>query len=87
MRDPYSIIWPVLRLIDPETAHRRAVQALHLCECIPGQLGFELLERAFAVRDPRLAVTAFGLRFPNPVGLAAGLDKDAHAPGAFAAMG
>jgi len=87
MRDLYRSIWPLVRLIDPETAHRRALQALHLCECVPGQLGTELLERAFAVRDPRLAVTAFGLRFPNPVGLAAGLDKDAHAPGAFAAMG
>lgn len=87
MTDPYRIAWPLLRLLDPETAHHRALQALHLCECLPGHLGIELLERAFAVRDPRLAVTAFGLRFPNPVGLAAGLDKDAHAPGAFASMG
>ncbi|MSQ42610.1 MAG: quinone-dependent dihydroorotate dehydrogenase [Chloroflexi bacterium] len=87
MTDPYRIVWPLLRQVDPETAHRRALQALHVSECIPGQLGIQLLERAFAVRDPRLAVNAFGLRFPNPVGLAAGLDKDAHAPGAFAAIG
>jgi dihydroorotate dehydrogenase len=39
------------------------------------------------VRDPRLAVDVLGLRFPNPVGLAAGLDKDARAAAAFAALG
>ena len=39
------------------------------------------------MRDPRLAVDALGLRFPNPVGLAAGLDKDGRAPAAFAALG
>ena len=46
-----------------------------------------MLDRLFATRDPSLAVEAFGLRFPNPVGLAAGLDKDADAPAAFAAIG
>ena len=46
-----------------------------------------MLDRLFATRDPSLAVEAFGLRFPNPIGLAAGLDKDADAPAAFAAIG
>jgi dihydroorotate dehydrogenase len=46
-----------------------------------------LLDRLFATRDPRLAIDAFGLRFPNPIGLAAGLDKNAEAPAAFAALG
>lgn len=40
--------------------------------------GFKLLFRAlYAVNDPRLEREVFGIRFPNPVGLAAGLDKDA----------
>jgi dihydroorotate dehydrogenase len=37
--------------------------------------------------DPRLAVTGFGLSFPNPIGLAAGFDKNADAPDAMAKFG
>src|ERR1700756_3435556 len=37
--------------------------------------------------DPRLAVKAFGLDFPNPIGLAAGFDKNAEVPGAMAKFG
>ena len=37
--------------------------------------------------DPRLAVEALGLRFPNPLGLAAGFDKDAEVPGAMLRLG
>ena len=37
--------------------------------------------------DPRLAVSAFGLNFPNPIGLAAGFDKNAAVPGAMARFG
>jgi dihydroorotate dehydrogenase len=37
--------------------------------------------------DPRLAVSAFGLDFPNPVGLAAGFDKNAQVPDAMAKFG
>jgi dihydroorotate dehydrogenase len=40
-----------------------------------------------AVDDPRLAVSAFGLDFPNPVGLAAGFDKNAQVPDAMAKFG
>src|SRR6185312_6936616 len=37
--------------------------------------------------DPRLAVEALGLRFPNPLGLAAGFDKNAEVPGAMLRLG
>ncbi len=37
--------------------------------------------------DPRLAVDVLGLHFPNPIGLAAGLDKDAMIPDAMLALG
>lgn len=56
-----------LRLLDAEDAHRLAVAALKF-----------LPARAPRRDDPRLAVAAFGLDFPNPVGLAAGFDKDAE---------
>ena len=67
-----------LRLLPAETAHRATVR----------------LARAFApflpapgADDPRLAVEVLGLCFPNPVGLAAGFDKDAEIPDAMAKFG
>jgi dihydroorotate dehydrogenase len=55
------------------------------------ELTLALLERAplppAAPDDPRLAVSAFGLRFPNPVGLAAGFDKNARVPDAMLRLG
>lgn len=77
--------WPLLARLDPEDAHTLVLRLLAIAQRTPG--GLALLERLFAVRDPRLEVEAFGLRFPNPVGLAAGLDKEARAPAAFAALG
>ncbi len=59
-----------LHLFDPEQAHRLAVQAMPY---MPG---------TWVPDDPRLAVAAFGLRFPNPVGVAAGFDKNAEVPDA-----
>jgi dihydroorotate dehydrogenase len=61
------LVRPLLRRLDPETAHALALNALKLAP----------LPRA-APDDPRLQVQAFGLTFPNPVGLAAGFDKNAE---------
>ncbi|MBI3971700.1 MAG: quinone-dependent dihydroorotate dehydrogenase [Chloroflexi bacterium] len=80
-----SFAWPVLSRLDPEDAHTLVVRLLAAAQRSPVVL--RLLERAYAVRDPRLEVEAFGVRFPSPVGLAAGLDKNAQAPAAFAALG
>jgi dihydroorotate dehydrogenase len=77
--------WPLLARLDPEDAHNLALRLLSVAERVPGALA--LLERLCAVRDDRLAVDVLGLRFPNQVGLAAGLDKHATAPRAFAALG
>lgn len=63
-----SVLTPLLRLIDAETAHALALRAL--------QLG---LAGSAEVSDPRLAVGAMGLSFRNPLGLAAGFDKNAEA--------
>lgn len=67
---------PLLRRLDPETAHALTLRALRLVP--PGRA---------AADDPRLAVAAFGLRFPNPLGVAAGFDKDAAVPDALLRLG
>src|SRR5580658_6265937 len=67
-----------LRLLPPETAHRTTLSLLGAAE--------SLLPPA-EVDDPRLGVEVLGLRFGNPIGLAAGFDKDAIAPDAMAKFG
>jgi dihydroorotate dehydrogenase len=66
---------PLTRMLDPERAHRLALAAL------------KLLPLRASADDERLAVPAFGLRFPNPLGLAAGLDKNAEAVDAALRLG
>jgi dihydroorotate dehydrogenase len=68
----------LLRQLPAETAHRATVRL--------ARLAAPLLP-APAPDDPRLAVSAFGLDFPNPVGLAAGFDKNAEVPDAMAKFG
>ena len=63
---------PFLRKLEPEAAHRAAIAALKFARSTPPRC------------DPRLAVAAFGLAFPNPLGMAAGFDKDAQAPNGLA---
>lgn len=79
------LLRPLLFSLDPERAHRLAVRGLAALEQVPGGLS---LVRSFSLPpDPSLAVEAFGLSFPNPVGLAAGFDKNGHAVRALAALG
>jgi dihydroorotate dehydrogenase len=66
----------LLRLLEAEDAHRATIAALKL-----------LPARRPASDDTRLAVHAFGLAFPNPIGLAAGFDKNAEVPDAILALG
>jgi dihydroorotate dehydrogenase len=58
----------LLHALDPERAHDLAVKSLE----------FGLYPRAAAPDDPRLAQTVWGLKFRNPIGMAAGFDKDAR---------
>ncbi|MEQ8444202.1 MAG: quinone-dependent dihydroorotate dehydrogenase [Alphaproteobacteria bacterium] len=60
---------PAIRLIDPERAHRATIRAL----------AWGIGPRNTTAPDPRLGCEVFGLRFPTPIGLAAGFDKDAEA--------
>ena len=59
--------------LDPERAHALTLDALRVAGALP--LARIALGRALRFEDPRLAVEAFGLRFRNPLGLAAGYDK------------
>jgi dihydroorotate dehydrogenase len=68
----------LLRRLPPEAAHRATLALLGLAA--------PLMARA-APDDLRLAVSALGLRFPNPIGLAAGFDKDARVPAAMLKLG
>jgi len=81
----YELIKPWLFRQDPEGIHERV---MHLLAWL-GQRGpsLELIRQLFSLRDPRLEVSAFGLRFPNPIGLAAGFDKNAVAVRTWAALG
>lgn len=67
----------LLRRLDPERAHRLSIKAL----------ATGLVPADPAPRDPALAVDAFGLSFPNPLGMAAGFDKDAEVPGPLLKLG
>ena len=71
----YALARPLLFALEPEQAHHLAFAALTRMPARPAR------------HDPALAVAVAGLTFPSPVGLAAGLDKDALAPDAFLALG
>jgi len=83
-----SMIRPILFALthkDPELAHGLTVDLLRRLGSLKA---FRVLAgRAVAVHDPRLERELFGIRFPNPVGLAGGFDKDAVAIPAMAALG
>jgi dihydroorotate dehydrogenase len=77
MLRPISALLPLLRRMDPERAHELALLALRL-----GLAGTDRSET-----DPALAVRALGTWFTNPIGLAAGFDKDAIALRGLARLG
>jgi dihydroorotate dehydrogenase len=67
---------PLLRWLDPEDAHRLAIQGLRLLPPLRTRPD-----------DAKLAVRAFGLNFPNPIGMSAGFDKNAEVPDALLRLG
>lgn len=75
-----GMAWPLMRVVlhgmDAERAHDLTLAALETVPLPPA-----------ASDDPRLTVDAFGLSFPNPVGVAAGFDKDARVPDAMLNLG
>lgn len=69
------LIKPFLFLFDPEKVHYFTFSLIKLLTSIPGVN--LLLKYLYVVEDPKLEREVFGLKFPNPVGLAAGFDKNA----------
>ena len=71
-----ALAMPLLLRLPPETAHRATIAALKHAPFPPTPDS-----------SPRLAVNAFGLAFPNPLGMAAGFDKSAEVASALLALG
>jgi dihydroorotate dehydrogenase len=70
-----SLIRPIFFKFDPEKIHHFSFKALKMIHKLP--FVGACLRKSFEVNDPRLAREVFGITFKNPVGLAAGFDKDA----------
>jgi dihydroorotate dehydrogenase len=81
---PYDLAKPLLFRLPPETAHHLGLSALRFLRHDPVA---SLCRRHYAVDDPRLSTELWGLDFPNPVGVAAGFDKNARVPRALSALG
>jgi len=75
--DLYVLARPLLRFVSPERAHGWAIKALRK-GLVPNLAGPD---------DPVLATRVWGLDFPNPIGLAAGFDKDAEVVDAVLKLG
>ena len=71
----YGLIKKILFLLPPEKAHHVAMGGLNIIRSLPG--GKSILKKYFCFEYPVLKKEVFGITFPNPVGLAAGFDKDA----------
>jgi len=80
-----SIIRPILLKFDPETVHHFTFKCFKLFQ--KSALIRSVVSAQFKVNAPRLERELFGLKFPNPVGLAAGLDKNAEAFDFLGSMG
>jgi dihydroorotate dehydrogenase len=71
-----QILRPILFQFDPEAVHHFSFNALKFACKIPGFSS--ILKKSFVLEDKRLEREVFGLKFKNPVGLAAGFDKNAE---------
>ena len=80
----YKWLKPLLFLAPAETTHQAVHGALRAVAGTPLE---DLLAARYVLGDPRLRVEALGGTFPNPVGVAAGFDKNGEIPGALASLG
>ena len=84
IRSAYRVLRPALFSLPAETAHGAIHRGLQTVQHTPIE---ELLRDRFVVDDDRLAVDAFGRSFGNPIGVAAGFDKNAELPSILGALG
>lgn len=81
-----KLIRPILFRFQPETAHHLTMSGLSIAEKVPGMLS--LLRAIYGTKkNAILSTDLFGLHFHTPIGLAAGLDKNAEAAEAFSNLG
>jgi dihydroorotate dehydrogenase len=81
-----NILKPLLFRMDPEKAHHLTINGLHSVSSVPGIKG--LLRGLYGVKPtPELESVLWGIHFANPIGLAAGLDKNAKAVPGFSSLG
>lgn len=81
----YRLLLSLMFLVPPETIHRVVFAVIRTATALAPTRA--VLRRVFAVDDPILRSTVFGIDFPAPLGLAAGFDKDATGAGAWGALG
>ena len=79
------IIKPILFSLTIERAHHVALLLLRIIGLIPGGRWF--LRKCYTVRHPALEREVFGVKFANPIGLAAGFDRNGEAYRELAALG
>ncbi|UPM41865.1 quinone-dependent dihydroorotate dehydrogenase [Halocatena salina] len=80
----YDVAKPVLFQLPPETAH----SVVHSMLGVAQKSGIDrTLVQRYRVTDPRLSSTVFDIDVPNPVGVAAGFDKNAEVPSALSGLG
>lgn len=82
---PYGWLRRLLFRLDAERAHNLTLRLLALAGCLPPVRA--ALRRVFTVPDRALKVSAFGIDFDNPIGLAAGYDKQGIAMHGLACLG
>jgi dihydroorotate dehydrogenase len=80
-----QLIRPIFFCIDPEKVHHIVVALVKFGFKIPGIQ--TLVKKSFTIKDSRLERKVFGLTFSNPVGLAAGFDKNATFYNEFSSFG
>lgn len=80
-----ALLRPLFFLLPPEAAHHFVTFLLKFTLAIPGMRS--IFTKRYTVKDARLETEVFGIGFPNPVGLAAGFDKQADLYDDMAALG
>ena len=81
----HFLIKPLLFLFQPERAHYLVADVLKFLMKIPGMKS--LFRAMYSLKNSKLERVVFGIKFPNPVGLAAGFDKNALLIDEFAELG
>jgi dihydroorotate dehydrogenase len=80
-----KVLKPILFRLDPEDAHNLIANSLEFAQlCLPASA---LWRTQFSIEDPVLASELLGIKFPNPVGLAAGFDKNCRLIGVLPNLG